>query len=230
METNQQSPAPVETAAPEAQSPTLEQIAKELSVEEQAQQFTSTVQQQPIQPQFPPQPQYQQPFQAPDPVTDPDGYRAFVAAQGNALSQLNSTLQQVSSRMSNWERMQQEQKIERDIGAAVARVNTKLNMAPEVTEALLQGEYRRDGNFRKIWDKRDSNPAALDKALDVLTQKFAGQFTVKQDPKIAQNLQAAKASQQTMATSRNQAPNDDWNNLSDQDFEKRMALLIQRGY
>lgn len=205
---NPQSQAPVETAAPAAEAPTLEQIAKELSVEEQAQQFTSTV---PSQPQYQPQtfqaPQYQAQY-APDPVTDPEGYRAFMSSQLNTVTQLNQTLQSVNDRMSNWEKTQQEQKIERDINTAVTKVNAKLNVDPFVTEALLQGTYRSDANFRRIWDNRDRNPGALEKALDVLSQKYVSQFSVKQDPKIAQNLQAAKVSQQTMATTQKPGMND----------------------
>ncbi len=51
----QQSQAPVETAVTTPSTPSLEEIAKEMSVTEQAQQFTQSV----------PPPQYQQPYQQP---------------------------------------------------------------------------------------------------------------------------------------------------------------------
>ena len=86
---NQQSQAPVETAAPEAEAQTLESIAKELSVQEQAQQFTSAV----PQPQYQPtQPAHQQQFRAPDPITDPEGYNRFLMQQTQTLQELRRHL------------------------------------------------------------------------------------------------------------------------------------------
>jgi hypothetical protein len=196
MNDHQQSPAPAETAAPEADTPTLEQIAKELSVEEQAKQFVSSVQPQPYQQQN--QAPYQ--FQAPDPITDPEGYRSYIVRQNQAMLQLDTATQQLASKVNQWERLQAEQKNNRDVDDAVQKVNAKLNLDPLLTESLLEATYKKDANFRKIWDNRDRNPQAKDKALEVLAQKFAGQFTSKQDPQIAKNLLAAKSSQQTMAT------------------------------
>jgi hypothetical protein len=217
MNQPQQTTPVAETATPAAETPTLEQIAKDLSVTEQARDFTNTVQ--PVQqvPNYGPAanaPGYYPPSAPamrptiPDPVTDPEGYKAHVALQLQALNQLDSSLQQVTTKLQTWERTQTEQRIAKDVDFAVQKVNAKLNVDPTLAEALLEQSYKRNKNFKLIWDNRERNPAALEQALDRLTSDYAAMLSVKQDPQIARNLQAAKSSQQTMATTTRTA-NDD---------------------
>lgn len=196
--TNQPSAAPVETAAPEAPTQTLEDIANGLTVEQQAQNFVSSVQPQYQQPQYQPQPQ-QPSFNAPDPVTDPDGYRAFMAAQYQNLNQFGTSLQEISQKIGSWERMQAEQKINQDVDRAVEKVNEKLKLEPDMVEVALEMEYRKNPSFKKIWDNRDRNPLALDRALDILSGKISSKFQVKADPQLAENIRAAKSAQLTSA-------------------------------
>lgn len=202
---DQQSQAPVETAAPVADAPTLESIAKELSVEEQAQQFTSAV------PQY--QPQYQQPvqqpaFRAPDPITDPEGYNRFLMQQTQSLQELTSTTKALADKYQSWERTTQEQRINQDVDKAVTRVNEKLKVDPMLAEIALEKMYRTDANFKRIWDNRERNPQAYERALDVVADKLVPMFQTRQDPKIAGDIRAAKTSQQSMATTRQTGVNE----------------------
>lgn len=196
METNNtQSPAPAETQSPQPETPSLEQIASELSVTEQAQQFTANV----------PPPSYQQPaqqpFRAPDPISDPEGYNRYMATQTQTLSSLDQMLRTVDERVKAFERQQVEQKVNSDVEKAVAVVNEKLKLEPKLVEVALEYIYRTDQNFKKIWDNRDRNPQAYKKALEVVTEKtLLPMFNVKQDPRIAENIRAARTSQQSMAT------------------------------
>ena len=204
-EINQQSQQPAETAAPEAQAPTLESIAKELSVEEQAQQFTSAV------PQY--QPPYQQPvqqpaFRAPDPITDPEGYNRFMVQQMQSVTALGSTIKQMVDKVQTWERTTQEQRINQDVDKAVTRVNEKLKVDPMLAEIALEKMYRTDANFKRIWDNRERNPQAYERALDVVADKLVPMFQTRQDPKIAGDIRAAKTSQQSMATTRQTGVNE----------------------
>jgi hypothetical protein len=204
-EINQQSQQPAETAVPEAQAPTLESIAKELSVEEQAQQFTSAV------PQY--QPQYQQPVQqqayrAPDPITDPEGYNRFMMQQMQSMTALDTTLKSMVDKVQTWERTTQEQRINQDVDKAVTRVNEKLKVDPMLAEIALEKMYRTDANFKRIWDNRERNPQAYERALDVVADKLVPMFQTRQDPKIAGDIRAAKTSQQSMATTRQTGVNE----------------------
>ena len=204
-EITQQSQSPAETAVPAAETQTLESIAKELSVTEQAQQFTSAV------PQY--QPQYQQPvqqqaFRAPDPITDPEGYNRFLLQQTQTLTELSQATKSLTDKYQSWERTTQEQRINQDVDKAVTRVNEKLKVDPMLAEIALEKMYRTDANFKRIWDNRERNPQAYERALDVVADKLVPMFNTRQDQKIAGDIRAAKTSQQSMATTRTQGVND----------------------
>ena len=221
------SPAPAESQ-PTPETPSLDDIASTLSVEEQANQFASSV---PVQPNYrqPYQQPYQPPqFEAPDPITNPEGYKSYMAAQYSTVNKLNSTLEQFTSKVTAWERTQQEQKINRDVETAVQKVNAKLNVDPEMAEVALELEYRKNPSFKKIWDNRERNPQALEKALDIVSQKLQGKFSVRQDPQIANNLRAAKTSQQSMATSRTPGVNDGIPN-DPREFDAFWSRLVNGG-
>lgn len=224
---DQQSQQPAETAATEVpETQTLEDIARELSVEEQAQQFASSTQPQ-YQPQYQP-PSSQQEFRAPDPVTDPEGYNRFVQQWYQQNNQITGTVGQLQQRLEKFERTQLEQRIDQDVGKAVSKVNEKLNVDPFLAEALLEMTYKKDVAFKKIWDNRERNPQALDRALSVLSGKLAGQVQFRQDPKIAANLRAAKSAQQTMATTQQQDQNSDVPQ-GEAEFQQYWRRLISGG-
>lgn len=226
---NQQSPAPVETAVETPSTPSLEDIAKELSVTEQAQQFTQSV------PQFQPQPQYQNPYQnqptqfrAPDPITDPEGYNSWMARQAQTVTSLDQTLQSISQKIQTWEQRQAEDQIKTDINRAVSVVNEKLKIDPQRAEVELEYLYRTNPSFKTIWDNRARNPAALDKALNAVADKLAPQFQMRQDPKIAGDIRAARMSQQTMATTQKAGVNDGVPS-DPQEFQRYWNRLISGG-
>ena len=177
---------------------TLENIAKEFSVEDQANQFNAQPQAQAA-PVAPARPNV---ASAPDPITDPDGYRSYMAAQASASEQIANLLGTVHQRLEKFERSQMQQKVEADLKFAVSKVNEKLKVDPLLAEIALEKMYRTDENFKRIWDHRDKNPQAYQKALDVIAHKLAPTFAVRQDPQLTENQRAAQASTRTMATNK----------------------------
>lgn len=210
------SPAPAETSA--TPSPDLESIAREFSVEEQANNFTAR----PAQPQPQSQPA---PLSIPDPVTDPDGYRAHVTYQTQLHQRLEGTLRELDTRFKTYEQTIQQQKVDADVDAAVKIVNQKLKVDPDLAEIALEREYRKDKNFKHIWDNRDRNRPAFERALGVLADKLIPKFAVRTDPQVAENVRAAKSSQQTMATTKEPNANEEWDNLSQREFDARWRQM-----
>lgn len=190
----QQSNTPAETTA--APQPSLEDISKEFSVEEQTRSFTAQPQ-----PSYTPQPAYQPAPQIPDPVLNPDAYAQYVWQQNPLVSQLGNTVQEVTAKLQAFEQQQTQAKLEADVNRAVTKVNEKLKVDPMLAEAALEAEYRRNPTFKHIWDNRDRNPAAFDRALDVISNTLASRFAVRTDPQLLENQRAALSSQRTMATS-----------------------------
>jgi hypothetical protein len=207
-----QSNTPAEnTAAPQ---PSLEDISKEFSVEEQTRSFTA----QPQQPQ-PAYPQYTPPPQVPDPVINPDAFLQYAWQQNPAVPQLTNQLQQVSAKLQAFEQQQAQAKLEADVNRAVSKVNEKLKVDPLLAEAALEAEYRRNPTFKHIWDNRDRNPAAFDRALEVMGNQLSTRFAVRTDPQLLENQRAAVSSQRTMATNPQSNPAMDALKMPQGDFE-----------
>ena len=214
------SPAPAETVNTPSD---LGDIAKEFNVEEQANQFTAR----PAQAPQPPVPQA--PIHVPDPVVDQEGYRAYVNQQAQQSQRLEGTLRELDTRLKTWEQTIQQQKVEADVDAAVKIVNQKLKVDPLLAEIALEKMYRSDKNFKHIWDNRDRNRPAFEKALNVAADKLSPMFSVRQDPQLAENVRSAKSSQQTMATTKQADENDEWGNLSPREFAEKWERT-KRGY
>jgi hypothetical protein len=217
---NQQSNTPAEnTPAPQ---PSLEDISKEFSVEEQTRSFTA-------QPQ-PPQPyQYAPPPQVPDPVINPDAFLQYAWQQNPAVPQLTNQLQQVSAKLQAFEHQQAQAKLEADVNRAVSKVNEKLKVDPLLAEAALEAEYRRNPTFKHIWDNRDRNPAAFDRALEVMGNQLSTRFAVRTDPQLLENQRAAVSSQRTMATNPQSNPAMDALKMPQGEFEAWWEAT-KRGY
>ena len=227
-ENTQQSETPVENAVPETPVPeaaptqTLEDVYKQFNVDDAAQQFTAQpVQNTPTQ-SFQPTPQAPVNSFIPDPISDPDGYKQFMLASQQQSSALGQTINQLNSKLSQIEKERQQQIIEADIGKAVAKVNNKVKASPLMIELALEKKAREDARFMKVWDNRHKNPKAWDAALDAVTNELQGELSVRTDPQLTENQRALKASQRGMATS-NQSRDDGWDNLSDEDFDRKWA-------
>jgi hypothetical protein len=208
------SPAPAETATQVNPDDALNSIASEISVEEQARTFTATpTVQHPV--------QHQVETFAPDPVTNPEGYKAYMQAVYQAQQSALSEMRNVSSKVTQFEQMFQQQKVNADVDRAVQVVNAKAKVDPDVVEAMLNVEYTKNPSFKKIFDNRERNPMAFQKALGVVGDKIASKFQIRTDPQIAENVRAAQASQRTMATTnKTNDVMDQVGNMNDLEFQK----------
>ena len=201
----------VETAT-EADAQTLDDIAQEFSVEEQVNNFQAQPEQ---------TNQSQQTQWTPDPISDPDAFSNYAQQQANSLNMLNQTVESLNGKLQTYEQQLAQQKLDADVGAAVAKVNEKLNVDPKLAEIALEHQYRDDPSFKKIWDNRDQNPKAFQKALDKVADKLSGVFSVSQDHQLTQNQLAAKQSIKTMGKTAPQDANSEWEGLSSAEFEAK---------
>lgn len=220
-EITNESPEPVE-APSEAPAPSLDDIASEFNVEKEASNFQA--QPAPQAPAYQDQNQYQpqenQFNQIPDPNYDPDGWNRFMQQQAYAQNNVVNDLNGIKNEIETYKQQMAQQKIEADLGKAVSHVNEKLNVDPKMAEVALEIEYRENPSFKKIWDNRDMNPAAFNKALDVIANKWTGKFATRADSQLAENVRAAKTSQQTMASTPKEDPYADVANMSEGEFRQ----------
>ncbi len=211
-EETSESVEPTETVG-EAQAPSLDDIAQEFSVEEQANNFQA-------QPEASPNPP-QQGNWAPDPITDPESFNQYSRQQAEGISSLNNTVQELNQRIQSYEDQLAQQKVNADVDMAVAKVNEKLGVDPDMAEAALWMEYNKNPSFQKIWNNRSQNPAAFDKALAAVADKYSSKFAISQDPQLTENQLAAKQSLKTTQKTPHHDPNDEWAKLSPAEFDQK---------
>ena len=204
-------------STPEA---TLDDVYKEFGVEQQAQQFQAATAPMPYQPQAPEAPVI------PDPVTDVDAFRQWQTQQFHQSNSLQQTLQELNGRFQEISQAEARRQLEGDIQRSVETVNKRLNADPQLIEVALDLEARRDPRFLKLWEGRQKNPAAWDKALDAWGRKMDGKFSVRADPQLAENQRAAKVSQQAMGGQRQASAHEDWDNLDAGDFDHKWRNLV----
>lgn len=202
-ETTQQTDEAVESQS-ETQTQTLEDLYKDLNVSEEAEEFVARPQQQPREPVYEPQ--------VPDPIMDPEGYRAHQAQQ--ATKALYGELTAVKSQLTEFQQQQYEQQTSADIGKAVDKIAKKVeDVDRDVLDAMLNAQAYKDPRFKKLWENRYKSPAAWDKALDAFSNTVADKFKVKVDPQIEENRRAVHKSQQSMASTAAKESDDPFENL-----------------
>lgn len=205
-----------QTAAPE---PTLEDVYKEYNVEGVAQQFQQATAKEAPRPEV---------VDAPDPVTDPDGYRRFQLDQVHRTHDIQQSLQQYGSTVQALLADQQRRQVEADVKKAVEYIQPKFGdtVDQDFLETALDNEARRDPRFLKLWENRAANPAAWKKALDGFAGKYTSKFSVRSDPQLMENQRAIKASQEVKSSSNKAPDTDEWGNLSQEEFERKWRALV----
>lgn len=200
--------------------PTLDDVYKEYGVEGVAQQFQAATA-----PQAPPT---EAPVNVPDPVTDPDGYQRFQVSQFQSQKRLQESLQQYGSAVSSIIEQEQRRQLEADINKSVDYVKSKVegDVDRDLLEVALDLEARRDPRFLQMFTNRTKNPQAWEKALDAFSRKASGKFALRTDPQLAENQRAIKASQQQSGTTRTPSKNEEWDGLSEQEFQSKWRSIV----
>jgi hypothetical protein len=213
-----------------AEPDSMEKIAKDFNIEETATQFREQA--------APIRQEVQQPLrqqaveQAPDPF-DTDAHKAYLTRIAQGQNALETTLNAAMTKISAYEQRASREALEADIGKAVKAVNEIVDHPnPKLIEARLELEARDDPKFRTIWENRQKNPQALERALKVKANLFAEEFSVKVDPKLVTSQRALKLSQSQTATTTTKDPdaNAAWENLTEEEFHQKWAQSVSGGY
>lgn len=200
---------------------TLDDVYKEYGIESVARQFQETT----APTQSPPQnPQHG--MSVPDPVSDPDGYTRFQMEQASRLQALQQSSTQYGEVLSKIVQEAQTRKVQADINNAVAFIKQKVGgeIEDEMLEVALDLKARRDPRFLQVFNDRDKNPAAWNKALDAVSREFGKKFSVRSDPQLVENQRAVRASQGAISTP-HQVPGE-WNGIDQSDFDRKWRDLV----
>jgi hypothetical protein len=171
----------------------------------------------------------------PVPTVDPldaDQFNADRQRMANGQSALNSQLQDVKSQLTELRNERAELQIEADINSAVDTINEGLKLDPMLVRTHLELTAQKKPGFKAIWENRNENPQAYDKALKALSREVGETYGNKQDPDLTANQQAIQRSQQSQSTpstpsgSGNQMEDNLANAKSKGDFDREWQRMV----
>lgn len=175
---------------------TLDQVYQQFNVEQEMQSFNPQ-QQQPAAPAQQTTQTQSTGLEIPDPVLDPNGYKAWQSNQNSEIRKALSQLTNVQQQLAVAEMRRRE---EADIQQAVSKIQEKVNLDPDFIEIALGQKARKDARFASIYNNRHKNPAAWSAALGAVANEMKGKYEFRADSQLAENVRAAKQSTQSSLT------------------------------
>ena len=210
----------VETTVSEQPAETMDDVMRQFPVETAAESFTA-------------QPKKEEPsppkMDIPDPSYDPDGFKKTMQDFQTNDWEVKQALNRVSEQLNGMEQRTQRQVEEEDISATVEKIQEEIPILKgkdRVVKGYLGAAANDDPRIARVWENRKQNPAAWDKALSVITRQMSKDFDFVADPQLAENVRAAKASRDQMATTRAQDPDEEWRTKNPQEFAMKWDQLI----
>jgi len=169
----------------------------------------------------------------PDPL-DADQFKTYVNGQTQTVEALKSQIQALNDKLSNVESERINSQVKTEVSKAVERVGKGLDFPKSMVKAHLEGYAEDNPNFMRIWENRHSNPKALNKALEAIRADIKDQWAVTRNQDALENQQAAKTSQQAMATKSKESTGNSLqdrfdNAKTESEREHLWARLVQTG-
>jgi len=162
----------------------------------------------------------------PDPQEDPKGFKEAVKGVYETLGEFKEFVDSSKEEKSA-------QKTLNDINTAVDTVASQVEgVDKRLVRAILKDEVDSNPAFKNLWDARDDNPAAFNKALGILSQQYKEQFAPRVDPQIESDQRAFQESVRAARGGNADAidsQNSEWANKSDDEFDRDFAALGGQG-
>lgn len=131
----------------------------------------------------------------PDPVSEPENFQTVLDQNTAALSK---QLSDVTNQLSEIKTTELVKEAKEAVSQAVESVNKVVEGDPDIVEGVLTARYNKDEKFKAIWDNRSNNPAALEKALNVIASEYKEKMSIKQDPQLTENQRAINESNKNL--------------------------------
>ncbi|MHA2066708.1 MAG: hypothetical protein ACXABY_20240, partial [Candidatus Thorarchaeota archaeon] len=143
----------------------------------------------------------------PDPVTRTDEFKKYLSGQSNEVkgirAELRETIDLLKGAAQKEARASEEKAIQGITKEIAEEIGEGTNQ--KLVEAALGLKYRDDLNFKKIWNNRDQNPEAFNRAMAIVSNEIKGMFNRTVDPQVQENIRAMEKST-NKSTNRSKAP------------------------
>lgn len=165
-------------------------------------------------------------IELPDPDTDPKGFKEAVEGLGGKLHEIGDFISQSKERDALT-------KVQNDVNAAVDFIASQVEgVEKRLLRAVLKDEVDSNPTFEKLWNSRDANPDAFNKALGILSQQYREQFAPRIDSQVSADQ---RAFQESVRAARGESAgviesqNNQWAAKSGSEFDRDWNQLSGRG-
>ena len=168
-----------------------------------------------------PDPNKPEAIELPDPSTDPEAFKKAVEENSTAIAE---NIDRMNSFMDKDAENKATAKLDGDINAAVDNVSSQIEgVDKNLIRAVLKDEADTNPAFKQIWDARDKNPTAFQKALGILANKYREQFAPRVDSQVESDLRAFQESIKAVRQGKEtviQSQNAEWAGKSSAEFDR----------
>ena len=126
-------------------------------------------------------------------------FKQFIDSQSKVTQDLSSKLEQTTTQLNELVNGQRRESVNKEIKSAAQKINDNVGGNEDLAELFLEKQYRENPDFQKIWQNREANPEAYQKALDVLSPEWATLANTTIDPQVSENQRALAESQRNNA-------------------------------
>ena len=153
-------------------------------------------------------------------------FKQFIDSQSRVTQDLSSKLEQTTTQLNELVNGQRRESVNKEIKSAAQKINDNVGGNEDLAELFLEKQYRENPDFQKIWQNREANPEAYQKALDVLSPEWATLANTTIDPQVSENQRALAESQRNNAGKINTPSLDEkLANMDNATFMKTMRQL-----
>jgi len=149
----------------------------------------------------------------------------FVKNQAAEMSSLKEQVINASEELNELKTREQQKVLDKAVDDAVMKITDGVSGNEKFADTFLNTAYRNDPNLKKIFDNRDANPEALDKALGILKEEFKSMISNPIDPQVAENQRALMDSQRPGSTAQQSDADDKLSGMSDAEFLSTMRRM-----
>ena len=154
---------------------------------------------------------------------------AFIQSQKAQLTELATEVKTSNQTVQEFAQREAKRALDEAVDNAVAKINDGVNGDDKLADAFLNSQYQRDENFARLFDNREKNPAAYEKALGILKDEWSAMNQNRIDPQVAENQRALRESQQGGATYQQDDRVTELSKMSDGEFMSEMRQLSRSG-
>jgi hypothetical protein len=171
-----------------------------------------------------PAPEAREPVASQPPKFDsPEDYQAWSASQ---LATVSERLNSVNAELEDRKTKEFVETQDKAVNKAIEHIKKDVEMPESFIEGRLHVKYARDENFRKIFDNRDQNPDAYQRALGVVANELKNDSQWQPDPQSAENSRAIQDLQKNANRApSNEDPNQKYKEMSAQDFDREWERM-----